>query len=153
MPLPLYALTFYIVGYRSFFVQTYVCIFYMIGKAHASMHRHTHTHTCAYSFAPTRVRFVVVSSGGRPSSAEGLTFTSVRVGRRRHLVARDRQRAVGWPTWALDRDRRRRRHLRPRRPQRRRQPLQRHVGGRQRRCGPDSRRGTRGVLKGISRGI
>jgi hypothetical protein len=77
----------------------------------------------------------------RPAWADGdacaLAFgigRVARVGRRRDLDTRDRERAVGWPIWAQGWGRRRRRHLRPRRlgrPHR----TQRPVGEHRRRCG------------------
>jgi hypothetical protein len=79
-----------------------------------------------------------------------------RVGRRRVVGMSRDQRAVGWPTKAHVRDRRRRRHLRHRRLQ-----LQRHhrhpppgrVGERRRRCATGLGRGVwSGVLGGYSGG-
>ena len=57
----------------------------------------------------------------------------LRVGRRCDVDTRDRQRAVGCALLAHDRDRRRRRHLCPRR-QRRLRLLQRRLGEHRRRC-------------------
>jgi hypothetical protein len=73
-----------------------------------------------------------------------------RVGRRRDVDMRDRQRAVGCTIWAHVRDRRRRRHLRHRRHRQHR--LQRRVGEHRRRCGPDLRGVARGVLGGYYEG-
>jgi hypothetical protein len=66
---------------------------------------------------------------------------SPRCGRRRDVDEPYDQRAVGCATFAHGRDRRRRRHLRHRRPRhrrRRRHLLQGRVGEHRRRCGPDS---------------
>jgi hypothetical protein len=72
-------------------------------------------------------------------------------GRRYHLDLAHTQRAVGCPSWAHERDRRRRCHLRHRRLQRHR--LQGRLGEHRRRCGPDSRGVIEEVLTGYSRVI
>jgi hypothetical protein len=69
-------------------------------------------------------------------------------GRRRLVAAHDRQRAVGCPICAHDRNQRHRRHLCHRGQQRHR--LQRRVGEHRRRCG--HARGTRGDSQGVIEG-
>jgi hypothetical protein len=73
-------------------------------------------------------------------------------GRRCQLDTRDREIAVGCPSFPHDRDQRHRRHLRHRRRWRRQHQLQRRLGEQRRRCGPDSRRGYSTGTCGYSRG-
>ena len=94
---------------------------------------------CSGTLIARRGRAVFIA---RPRRADGrVCFLRLLIGRRCDVAVRDRQRAVGFAKWAHFRDRRRRRHLRHRRQQLRqhaRHNLQRRVGERRRRCGPDS---------------
>jgi hypothetical protein len=76
-----------------------------------------------------------------------------RVGRRCHVGEPHDQRAMGRAICAHVGGRRRRRHLRHRRPPRRRHPIQGRVGQHQRRCAAGLDRGGRRVHQGGTQGV
>ncbi len=90
----------------------------------------------------------------RPRVPSVRLVPSAGVARRCDMETRDRQRAVGCASWAHDRDRRLRRHLRHRRPLWRHQ-LPGRVGEHRRRCASRtrSREWSVGYSRGYSRGI
>jgi hypothetical protein len=80
------------------------------------------------------------------SARDACVCRFARVGRRCHVEMPHEDRAVGWPSRAHDRDRRRRRDLRHRRPRRQGPNLvQRRVGKHRRRCAA-------GLGRGVPRG-